>query len=119
MEWVGYEDIEIADFGEYAPFMAGISQVGDTRPTQDPTKNQNFRWYIGPPEQRFYWYIRPGTVGLRWFRAGSGQAGVDHHLEFAVPEELECLLNRWKPAHTDLIMDFSQMAFGGPMQGTP
>lgn len=111
MEFVGFT-IRIKEF---APFMAGISQVGDTRP--EPT--ENFRWYIGPAELRFYWTVEVGQVGLNWFRAGSGQAGVDHHLEFAVPEELQCLLNRWKPSHTDLVMDFSSLAFGGPLQGTP
>lgn len=111
MKWLGY-DIKI---GEFAPFMAGVSQVGDTRPT--PT--ENYRWYIGPPEMRFAWFANVGQIGLIWFRAGSGQAGVDPHLKFSVPEEAACLLNRWKPAHTDLVMDFSALAAGGPMQGTP
>lgn len=111
MHFVGH-DIRIK---EMAPFMAGISRVGDTRP--EPT--ENFRWYIGPPEQRFAWTVETGQVGLTWFRAGSGQAGVDHHLKFSVPTELECLLNRWKPSHTFLTMDFSALAFGGPLQGTP
>jgi uncharacterized protein YmfQ (DUF2313 family) len=112
MEWVGFHDVTIKEF---APFMAGISRVGDTR----PSPNENYRWYIGPPELRFYWSVEVGSVGLAWFRAGSGQAGVDHHLEFRVPEELLCLLNRWKPAHTHLVFDFSNLANGGPMQGTP
>ena len=111
MAWLGYT-IEIQEF---APFMAGISRVGDTRPQPDKL----FRWYIGPPEQRFYWTIQVGQVGLKWFRAASGQAGVNHHLEFAIPEEAACLLQRWKPAHTHLIPDFSAMAYGGPLQGTP
>ena len=122
MAWLGYT-IEIQEF---APFMAGISQVGDTRPTKldehgvrviDTSKN--FRWYIGPDTLRFYWTIEVGQVGLIWFRAASGQAGVDPHLKFAVPEELQCLLNRWKPAQTAVVMDTSALAFGGPMQGTP
>jgi uncharacterized protein YmfQ (DUF2313 family) len=111
MAWLGYT-IEIKEF---APFMAGVSNAGDTRP--EPT--QNFRWYIGPPEQRFAWSVEAGSMGLIWFRCASGQAGVDHHLEFRQPDELQCLLNRWKPAHTALVMDFSSLAFGGPMQGTP
>ena len=113
MAWLGYT----VTIKEFAPFMAGVSQAGDTRPNGDPT--QNYRWYIGPVEQRFYWSAEVGTVGLIWFRAGSGQAGVDHHLEFRVPEELQCLLNRWKPAHTELVFDFSSLAAGGPLQGTP
>jgi hypothetical protein len=54
---------------------------------------------------------------LVWFRAGQGQAGVDHHLEFRVPNELLCLLQRWKPAHTEVILDFSNLTVGGPLQG--
>lgn len=116
-EWVGYT-IEIKEF---APFMCGISQVGDTRtpPPDAPREDQNFRWYIGPPEQRFYWEVNVGQVGLTWFRAASGQAGVDPHLKFGIPDDLICLLDRWKPAHTYIVPDFSALAFGGPMQGTP
>ena len=122
MAWLDYT----ITIQEYAPFMCGISQVGDTRPTKlDDSGNRVvdtskfFRWYIGPPELRFYWTIEVGQVGLIWFRAASGQAGVDPHLKFAVPEELQCLINRWKPAHTAVVMDTSALAFGGPMQGTP
>jgi uncharacterized protein YmfQ (DUF2313 family) len=114
MQWLGYGTVTIK---EWAPFMAGVSRAGDTRNPNDPSGQ--YRWYIGPPEQRFCWSIEPGTVGLIWFRAGTGQAGVDHHLEFRVPQEMQCLLNRWKPAQTDLILDFSNLAAGGPMQGTP
>ena len=115
--WLGYT-IEIKEF---APFMCGISQVGDTRtpPPVSPIEDQNFRWYIGPPEQRFVWTVNVGQIGLTWFRAASGQAGVDPHLQFTVPEELICLLTRWKPAHTILVPDFADLAFGGPLQGTP
>jgi uncharacterized protein YmfQ (DUF2313 family) len=113
MNWLGYT----ISIKEFAPFMAGVSRCGDTRNMYDNTGQ--FRWYIGPPEQRFYWTVEVGQVGLTWFRAGSGQAGVDHHLEFSVPQELQCLLNRWKPAQTEIVMDFSSLANGGPMQGTP
>jgi hypothetical protein len=68
---------------------------------------------------RFYWTAGPGTPQLIWFRAGSGQAGVDHHLEFRLPQDLQCLLNRWQPAQTQVVFDFSALAAGGPMQGTP
>jgi uncharacterized protein YmfQ (DUF2313 family) len=114
LEWLGYPPGSI-DFKEFAPFMAGVSQAGDTRYEFDQTGQ--YRWYIGPPEQRFYWSVEVGHVGLVWFRAGQGQAGVDHHLEFRVPTELLCLLQRWKPAQTEVVMDFSGLAVGGPFQG--
>ena len=111
MEWLGFT----VTVKEYAPFMAGVSRVGDTR----PNPKDNFRWYIGPPEMRFAWSVGVGTPAFIWFRAGSGQAGVDPHLQIGIPDDLQCLLNRWKPAHTDLVFDYGQLAFGGPMQGTP
>jgi uncharacterized protein YmfQ (DUF2313 family) len=111
MAWLGYT----VTIKEFAPFMAGISQVGDTRP--HPT--DQFRWYIGPPEMRFYWSVEVGTASVIWFRVSSGQAGVDPHMRLGIPQELQCLLDRWKPAHTELVFDFSSLAWGGPMQGTP
>jgi uncharacterized protein YmfQ (DUF2313 family) len=125
MEFLGFS-IEIKEF---APFMAGVSQVGDTRPQKilkgppdqtivDTTKN--YRWYIGPPELRFYWSANVGTVSVAWFRAASGQAGVDPHCRIGVQDDLQCLLNRWKPAHTDLVFDFSTSpVINNPMYGTP
>jgi uncharacterized protein YmfQ (DUF2313 family) len=111
MAWLGYGAITI---GEWAPFMAGISRVGDTRPAPD----EHFRWYIGPPEMRFYWSVAMGKPSLIWFRASSGQAGVDHHLKFGLIDDMQCLLNRWKPAHTALVYDVAYAALG-PMDGTP
>jgi uncharacterized protein YmfQ (DUF2313 family) len=115
--WLGYS----ITIGEYAPFMVGISQVGDTR-SLDSNGNPygNYRWYIGPPEMRFYWTIHMGQVSLVWFRASVGQAGVDHHLTIGVPQDLECLFDRWAPAQTQVIFDFSGAGSGNdPMAGTP
>lgn len=117
MEWLGYT----VTIKEFSPFQCGISQVGDTRtpPPNSPISSQNYRWYIGPPELRFYWTIEVGQATVTWFRCASGQAGVDPHVRIGIPEELQCLLQRWKPAHTELVMDLSSLASGGPMQGTP
>jgi len=125
MEFVGYEVVD--DYiGEFAPFMAGVSECGETRPlkfAEDGTASldtaKEFRWYIGPEEQRFAWYVNVGQRAYYWFRAGSGQAGVDHHLEIGVPDELLCLLNRWKPAHTELVLNFSDIGTSDPMAGLP
>jgi uncharacterized protein YmfQ (DUF2313 family) len=71
---------------------------------------------------RFYWTVHVHSKGLRWFRCGGGggQAGFDHHLEIGIDADLECLLNRWKPAHTQIVFDYSgSVAPGDPMAGTP
>ena len=121
-DWLGYK-ITIT---EYSPFMAGISQAGDTigeigwadYPGHHP-EVVDYRWRIGPPEMRFYWTVHVTNAPLTWFRCGAGEAGVDHHLEIGYAQDLECLLRRWKPAHTDIVFDYSNLATGDPMAGTP
>jgi uncharacterized protein YmfQ (DUF2313 family) len=106
---------------EYAPFMVGVSHVGDTRsPPADPDPMVGqYRWYIGGPEMRFYWTVNVGLARLSWFRAASGQTGIDPHLRIGLADDLECLLNKYKPAHTMIVFNYSGMQNGGAMAGTP
>lgn len=99
---------------EHAPFMAGISRCGTTWDDE-----QGPRWEIGPPEMRFYWSISVGNIRLSWFRASVGQAGIDHHLSIALVGELYCAFKKWKPAHTEIVFDYSGLETPDPMAGTP
>ena len=76
-EWTGHE-IHIA---EWAPFMAGVSEVGNTRYEYDNTGL--YRWYIGAPENRYYWYVQSDDAVLEWFRCGTSYtpSGVHPHLK--------------------------------------
>jgi uncharacterized protein YmfQ (DUF2313 family) len=116
-KWLGY-DITIS---EYAPFMAGVSEAGDTRemPIDEDPLVGDYKWYIGPEEMRFAWTVHVHATSLIWFRAGEGEAGVDPHLKIGLAEDLECLLRRWKPAQTDLLFDYYTLKPGDPMAGTP
>jgi uncharacterized protein YmfQ (DUF2313 family) len=111
LAWLGFK----ITIHEWAPFMAGVSRCGDTRPGPD----QRYRWYIGAPEGRYVWTVSVAHAGLTWFRAGSGQAGVNHHLEFRSPLGVECLLLRWKPAHTVLRFNLANTGIDDPLEGTP
>lgn len=112
-DWIGFP----IHFREWAPFMAGVSEVGETRYEYD--NSGYYRWEIGPPEMRFYWSVQPAAASVTWFRAASGQAGVDPHVRIGTAEDLACLFRRWKPAHTDIVFNYESLAAGGPMQGTP
>lgn len=90
---------------ERAPFMAGVSRAGDTRASA--LAGEAYRWEVGPPEIRFSWTVVVSGLRLAWFRAGSGQAGVDPHLRISLASDLECLIRRWKPAHTEIVFDYS------------
>lgn len=99
---LGY-DITI---GEYSPFMAGISRCGDTRNLVD---GEHYRWLIGPETIRYYWTIRPGTRSLHWWRCGEAVCGVDPFCRIGLATDLECILRRYKPAHTEIIFDYSDI----------
>jgi uncharacterized protein YmfQ (DUF2313 family) len=99
---------------EYSPFMCGISRCGEhVDEVGDPL------WQLGPLEMRFYWKIRVGLARLTWFRVSKGQTGVDPHLRIALATDLECLIRRWKPAHTDVVFDYSGLLDGGEFAGLP
>jgi uncharacterized protein YmfQ (DUF2313 family) len=95
---------------EYAPFMVGVSNVGDTHDlnvkTGDPTFGK-MRWEIGAPEMRFYWTVAVSAKSLIWFRCGASQCGVDPHLRIGLATDLECLLRQYAPAHTQILFDYS------------
>ena len=128
---------------EYRVFVVGIDRCGDSRVYGDgstPMVNEwdqpivNVRgvpvaegelsawpqYGLGPPSNRFYWTVHVDQAKLVWFRCASGKCGVDPHLRIGFADDLECLLNRWKPAHTEIIFDYSGLSNpGDPMAGTP
>lgn len=129
---------------EYRTFVVGIDRVGDARVygelPPDPMRNEwgipimdargdqpvadgelsEWPYYgLGPDTNRFYWTVHVDQAKLVWFRCASGQCGVDPHLRIGLADDLECLLNRWKPAHTQIIFDYSGLETGGEMAGTP
>lgn len=92
---------------EYAPFMAGVSACGDTR-----DQFGDWRWEVGPPEIRFVWRVRITGLRVTWFRTGNGggQAGIDPMVRIALATDLDCVLRRYKPAHTEVVFDYSDAA---------
>ena len=93
---------------EFSPFMCGISQCGDTSSAApDNAADTGPRWVFGPPEIRFYWKVHVFGRRLSWFRCGSGQCGLDPMLRIALATDLECVIRRWSPAHTQVIFDYA------------
>lgn len=94
---------ETVTIREYAPYLCGVSQVGDTRMASLSDDPAHFRWQLGAPETRFYWTVKIEAL-LASFK------GADLH----------CLLRRWKPAHTEVLFDYSvvgenQLDFSEPI----
>jgi uncharacterized protein YmfQ (DUF2313 family) len=142
-KFLGY-DITIS---EYRTFVCGIDRCGDSRvygDGYDPYFNTAWvlgylpvtntlglhvgrgelseypNYGLGPPENRYYWTVHVNATSLMWFRSSSGQCGIDPHLRIGIPQDLECILNRWKPAHTQIVYDLGGLTNpSDPMAGTP
>ena len=136
---IGY-DISISEF---RPFTIAMDGCGDCRvygqlppdpmrnewgqvindPRGDPVEQGELsawpNYGLGPLANRYYWTVHVDQAKLVWFRCASGQCGVDPHLRIGTADDLECLLNRWKPGHTEIIFDYSGLQTGGDMAGTP
>lgn len=128
---------------EYRPFTIALDRCGDDRrygiappPTRDdwgrlvcdpgggtldPGELSEWPNYgLGPMENRYYWTVHVDAAKIVWFRVTSGQCGIDPHLTIGLADDLECLLNRWKPGHTQIVFDYSGLTTpGDPMAGTP
>lgn len=81
---------ETVTIREYAPYLCGWSRCGDTRMASLTDDVEHFRWQVGAPETRFYWTVKVAAL-----------------LETFIGSDLHCLLRRWKPAHTDVLFDYS------------
>ncbi|WP_456679370.1 YmfQ family protein [Bradyrhizobium sp. S3.7.6] len=124
---------------EYRPFFIAMDGCGDCRVYGDlPPDRMRNQWgqkimdengdapvldgelaewpnygLCGEVWVRSYWTVHVHEAKLTWFRVTSGQTGVDPHLRIGLADDLECLLNRWKPAHTQIIFDYSNLETGG------
>ena len=103
---------------EYAPYMCGVSRVGDTRGIFHPEDPTRFRWMLGPPEIRYHWSVHVKAKALKKFHVSSDQCGINRLLEIGIADDLECILDRLKPAHTEIIYDYSELETPVRLEGS-
>jgi uncharacterized protein YmfQ (DUF2313 family) len=84
---------------EYSPLVAGLSRAGD-RLTNDGDQVAPYGW-------QFVWLVKADSVVNSRLRAGIGTAGEP--LQVFGNAILQCILNKWKPAHTLVIFDYSAL----------
>lgn len=80
---------------EFRPFMFGVSRFGDSR------------WRFAPHQMRFTWVVSVPGERLTWFRFGASRFGMDPHMRVRRADDLECILKRLKPAHSNLIFSYT------------
>lgn len=127
---------------EFAPFAIGVAAVGYDYPspetwyapdglalatedgailtTEDgvalwtgPIVRMPPRWSLGPPEIAHYWRICFTPPEITWFRVGESAVG-EPLCAFQRNEAAECFVRRFKPAHTEVIFDYSAPAWREP-----
>jgi uncharacterized protein YmfQ (DUF2313 family) len=59
---------------------------------------------------RYYWTVHVNQLRLTYFHCSAGQCGITPLLAIGMATDIECLITRWKPAHTDVIFDYSSLA---------
>jgi uncharacterized protein YmfQ (DUF2313 family) len=104
---------------EYRPFMVGIDRCGDNRTHLADGSLGPWPCQIGHPTMRFAWTVHVYRIKLTWFRATKGQAGIDPHLRIGLATDLECMIRTWRPAHTEVLFDYSGVTPPDHMAGTP
>jgi uncharacterized protein YmfQ (DUF2313 family) len=97
---------------EYAPYMCGVSRVGDTSDIDQAAGGDGtrMRWQLGPREMRYYWSITVHSKVYIYFRCGQSQTGIDRLLKIGRASDLECIFNRYKPAHTYIVYDYTPLS---------
>lgn len=89
---------------EHQPLICGRYRCG----------HQAERRPVGSPLMRFIWRVSIAGRRLRWFRCGDGsRTGTDPHVRIQFADELECIFEALKPAHTRIVFDY----VGGPSTG--
>lgn len=86
---LGY-DIKIVEF---RPFQFGLNRFGQK---------------LTEGNCRYYWRVVVASPRVAPFRFGNSSAGTDSFLEITRAEDLECVINRWKPAHTYVQFEYLQ-----------
>lgn len=93
---------------EYMPYQTGLSRVGDTRWAKDnPDSPTEFAWQLASGDIRYYWSMHVDGLKIGHFYTGRSECGIDRLLSIQHAEDLECLFDRIKPAHTTIIFDYS------------
>lgn len=71
---------------------------------------------IGGPGNEVFWTVFVTTNVLTWFRCGQGICGRDPLGSLGRHIDLECLMNLWKPAHTQIRFHY---IYAGPAPVPP
>jgi len=96
---LGY-DIGVIDIEQFKDFRVGEARVGDKLSNSTLPGGGT-----GPAGWAFTWQINAPASLVRQFRVG--QSTVGERLTLAENDELECVIEKFKPAHTTVLFSFT------------
>lgn len=99
-EILGY-DIEIT---ENRPFTCGLSECG-LHQTVGPYSAQ-LHQLTDKLDIRYFWKVLVKGPRVTWFQCGASECGKDPLAKITRAEDLECIFQRLKPAHTSLTIAY-------------
>jgi len=115
-EFLGYHGTHIT---EYRPYMAGLDRCGYGDKSNFDTNDPAHVRIGSPARMRFAWTMHIPKTKLVWARASKTQCGIDPMLRIVFAVDLECVIRRWRPAHTEVIFDYSgNVPYGNPYAGS-
>lgn len=90
---------------EYRPFVVGESEVGLVE-EESPAGSTLVYGLTDLPEIRYYWAIEVLEPRVTWFRVSESELGKDPFAKIDIATDLECVINKLKPAHTNLAFSY-------------
>lgn len=108
--WFGYTDIVIT---EHTPLQCGLTPVGGGARLARDGRSLIAGGSCGSPLIRYVWTVTVGGPRLQRFSTGYGAKGGQRTgvgqplLAIRRADDLECLFNRLKPAHTRLVFAYT------------
>lgn len=90
---------------EFRPFVCGLSECGLVE-EESPAGSTLVYGLTDLPTIRYYWAIEVLEPRVTWFRMGASELGKDPFAKIDIAADLECVINKLKPAHSDLVFSY-------------
>lgn len=98
---MGYEH----EIREYRPFVCGESECGLVE-EESPAGSILVYGLTNLITIRYHWAIKVLGPRVTWFRMGASELGKDYLAKIDIAADLECVINKLKPGHTDLVFSY-------------
>lgn len=97
---LGYETI----FKEFRPFVCGLSECGLVE--EEIGASTVVYGVTELLDLRYYWRVEVLEPRVTWFRVSESELGKDPLAKIDFADDLECIINKLKPAHTEVIFSY-------------